>query len=76
MALFGSVVRDDFGPDSDIDILVEFDPEHIPGYEFFSMQDELSQMFGCKVDLLTPGFLSPDIRKMVHLEEVTIYEQA
>jgi len=37
---------------------------------------ELSQMFGRKVDLLTPGFLSPDIRKIVLLEEITIYEQA
>jgi len=35
LALFGSVLRDDFRPDSDIDVLVEFEPGHIPGFAFF-----------------------------------------
>jgi predicted nucleotidyltransferase len=53
------VLRDDFGPASDVDVLVEFEPGHIPGLAFFSMEEELSQMIGRKVDLNTPGFLSP-----------------
>ena len=46
LALFGSVLRDDFGPDSDVDVLVEFEPGHIPGLEFFRMQEELSEILG------------------------------
>jgi uncharacterized protein len=56
LAIFGSVVRDDFGPNSDIDILVEFEPGYVPGYEFFSIEAELSQLLGRKVDLQTEKF--------------------
>ena len=42
-SLFGSILRDDFGPDSDIDVLVEFEPENTPGWQFFGMQDELTR---------------------------------
>lgn len=59
LALFGSVLRDDFGPESDVDVLVEFDPEHVPGLAFFEMEAELSELLGRKVDLNTAGFLSP-----------------
>ena len=62
LALFGSVLRDDFGPDSDVDVLVEFEPDHIPGLDFFAMQDELSLIIGRKVDLNTPKFLSKYFR--------------
>ena len=65
LALFGSALRADFRPDSDIDVLVEFDPEHIPGLEFFEMEIELSEMLGRKVDLNTPEFLSPRFRSQV-----------
>ena len=65
LSLFGSVLGDDFGPDSDVDVLVEFDPEHIPGLEFFEMEIELSEMLGRKVDLNTPEFLSPRFRSEV-----------
>jgi uncharacterized protein len=51
LALFGSVLRDDFRPDSDVDVVVEFEPDHIPGFAFFAMQDELSELLGRKVDL-------------------------
>ena len=44
-------MRDDFGPDSDVDVLIEFDPEHIPGLAFFGMEAELSQILGRQVDL-------------------------
>ena len=53
LMLFGSILRDDFSPESDVDVLVEFDPDHIPGWEFIYMQDELSNLFGRKVDLNT-----------------------
>ncbi len=58
LALFGSVLRDDFRPDSDVDVLVEFEPGHVPGLAFFAMEEELSSILGRKVDLNTPGFLS------------------
>ena len=52
--MFGSVVRDDFGPDSDVDVLVEFDPEAHPTlFDIVRMQDELSGMFDRNVDLIT-----------------------
>ncbi|MDE2814441.1 MAG: nucleotidyltransferase family protein [Gemmatimonadota bacterium] len=53
MALFGSVLRDDFTPESDIDVLVEFEPDQTPGLEFITMQDELSDILGRQVDLHT-----------------------
>lgn len=53
LALFGSVLRDDFTPDSDVDILVEFEPDRTPGLEFFTIQDELSDVLGRRVDLYT-----------------------
>ena len=76
LSLFGSVVRDDFSPKSDIDILVVFDPDYIPGFDFFLMEAELSQLLGRKVDLQTLNFLSPEIRDSVLSEAVAVYEQA
>lgn len=75
-ALFGSVLRDDFRPDSDIDVLVEFEPEHVPGLAFFAMQDELSEILGRPVDLNTPNFLSPYIRDEVKAQALVQYVQA
>lgn len=65
LAFFGSVLRDDFSPDSDVDILVEFERGHVPGFGFFAMQEELSGLLGRKVDLHTPGFLSRYFRQQV-----------
>ena len=65
LSLFGSVLRDDFGPDSDVDVLVEFDPEHVPGLAFFSMEEELSTILGRPVDLGTPKSISRWIRTSV-----------
>ena len=62
LAFFGSVVRADFRPDSDVDVLVEFEPGHVPGLAFFAIEDGLSRLLGRKVDLNTPQFLSPYIR--------------
>jgi len=75
-ALFGSVLRDDFRPDSDVDVLVEFEPGHVPGWEFFSMQDELSELLKRKVDLNTPGFLSRYFRDRVIGESEVQYNAA
>jgi uncharacterized protein len=76
LAVFGSALRDDFGPDSDVDVLVEFDPEHIPGYEFITMQDELSQLLGRHVDLLTKNSLNRWIRARVLREAQVLYDAA
>lgn len=66
LALFGSVLREDFGPESDIDVLVEFESGHVPGFRFIRMQNELSQIFdGRRVDLVTPKFLNRRIRDEV-----------
>jgi len=75
LALFGSVLRDDFRPDSDVDVLVEFEPDHIPGLAFFSMEDQLSQLLGHRVDLNTPKFLSRYFRDRVLQQAVVQYER-
>ncbi len=63
LSLFGSVLRDDFGPESDVDVLVEFEPGRVPGYGFIRIQRELSALFGGrKVDLLTPKSINRRIR--------------
>ncbi len=76
MAFFGSITRDDFGPESDLDILVEFQPGHTPGLGFFAMETELTRLLGKKVDLQTPGFLGKEIRQSVLSEAIPVYEQA
>jgi uncharacterized protein len=73
LSLFGSVLGDRFRPDSDIDVLVEFEPGHTPGFAFFAMQDELSAIFGRQVELHTPGFLSRYFRDTVTAEAQTLY---
>ena len=65
LAVFGSALRDDFGPGSDVDVLVEFEPGQTPGLSFFRMQEELSQLFGRAVDLHTPASLSRYFRNQV-----------
>lgn len=63
MWLFGSVIRDDFTPESDVDVLVEFEAGQLPGWAFFGeMPQALEQLFGHKVDLLTPDSLSQYMR--------------
>lgn len=76
LALFGSILRDDFRPDSDIDVLVEFEPDARTGLAFFEMQDELARMLGRKVDLNTPGFLSRYFRDEVLREAQVQYVAA
>ncbi|MBI2939569.1 MAG: nucleotidyltransferase family protein [Chloroflexi bacterium] len=76
LALFGSVLRDDFRPDSDVDVLVEFEPGHVPGLAFFEMEAELSAILGRKVDLNTLGFLSRYFRDAVLQEAEVQYAAA
>ena len=66
LSLFGSVLRNDFSPQSDIDILVEFSPQHIPGLiRLSAMEQELSSIFQRQVDLRTPEDLSSYFRQEV-----------
>lgn len=76
LAFFGSVLREDFNPTSDVDVLVEFEPGHVPGLAFFTMQDELSQILGRKVDLNTEGFISKYFRDEVVRESRIEYVAA
>lgn len=76
LALFGSVLREDFTPESDVDVLVEFAPGKTPGLGFFRMQDELSRIIGRRVDLNTPNSLSPYFRDEVLREARTVHVAA
>jgi predicted nucleotidyltransferase len=76
VALFGSVLRNDFGPASDVDVLVEFQPGARVGLRLITLQDELAALFGRSVDLNTAGFLSPHFRERVLREAAPIYEAA
>jgi len=76
MSFFGSVLRPDFGAQSDLDVLVEFDPEHIPGLEFVRIREELSRLLGRSVDLRTPASLSPYFRDEVLREAELVYAAA
>ena len=76
LSLFGSVLRDDFGPDSDVDVLVEFEPNS--GMSLFDMgeiQMDLMELIGRDVDLKTPGFLGKGIYENVMRSRVTLYER-
>lgn len=76
LALFGSAARGELRPDSDIDVLVEFEPGRRVGLRFITIQDELTQLLGRAVDLNTRGFLSPSFADRVIAEAVPMYEAA
>ena len=74
LALFGSVLRDDFRPESDIDVLVEFEPEQ--RYTYFTLaqiEDDLSNLLGRKVDLHVPKTLHPSLRDNVLGQAEAVY---
>jgi len=74
LAFFGSVLRDDFAPTSDVDVLVEFEEGHTPGLGFIDIQDDLSNLLGGReVDLVTPKFLNHRIRDRVLKEAQVAY---
>ena len=74
LSLFGSVLRDDFGADSDVDVLVEFEKGCVPGFGIVAMEKELSEIIGRKVDLRTPNDLSKYFREQVVREAKVQYE--
>ncbi|MBI4704966.1 MAG: nucleotidyltransferase family protein [Deltaproteobacteria bacterium] len=75
LALFGSVCREDFGPESDVDVLVEFEPDAVPTlFELEDLRRELSGLLGGRrVDLVTPGALHPLLRERIMAEAVDQY---
>ena len=76
LSLFGSVLRQDFQQNSDVDVLVEFEPGHVPGYKFIGMEKELSSLFeGRPVDLVTPKFLNHRIRQEILQTAEVLYAQ-
>jgi uncharacterized protein len=75
MSLFGSVVRDDFDPESsDVDVLVEFVPGQVPGWEFFHWNEDLAPILGRKVDLMSR--VNKYVWPSVQQDLTPIYEQA
>jgi uncharacterized protein len=76
LAFFGSVLRNDFSPESDVDVLVEFETGALVGLGFFKMEQELSEILGRKVDLNTAGFLSQYFREKVIAEAEVLYDAA
>lgn len=79
LSVFGSVLRDDFregGDDpSDVDVLVELDPNHIPGWEYYSWGDELTELWDRKTEVLTSEELSRHYRDRVFEQAVTLCER-
>ncbi|MBX3458969.1 MAG: nucleotidyltransferase family protein [Planctomycetes bacterium] len=74
LAFFGSVLRDDFGPESDVDVLYEFEPDAVIGWHIVSFENELSALFGGrKVDLVPFEHISRFIRKRVLREAQLAY---
>ncbi|MBL7686038.1 MAG: nucleotidyltransferase domain-containing protein [Deltaproteobacteria bacterium] len=78
LALFGSILREDFREDSDVDILVEFEPGYVPGFiALYSLEEKLKTFFpGHEVDLVTEKFLNHRIRHQVLAEAKIQYEAA
>lgn len=75
LAIFGSALTDHFGPGSDVDVLVEFEPDRIPGLIRLSgMEIDLGKIIGRKVDLRTPAELSRYFREKVLLQADVRYE--
>ncbi len=77
MAFFGSLLRDDFTPESDVDVLIEFEPGHCTGLiAFAGLENALSELLGRNVDLNTSASLSPYFREQVLAEAENVYVAA
>ncbi len=77
LSVFGSALRDDFSPNSDVDILVEFEPDaRISFFDMVTMEMELTDMMGRKVDFRTPQELSRYFRQKVLDTAEVLYERA
>ena len=76
LSLFGSVLRDDFGADSDVDVLVEFMPGHTPGLAVVDVQEELSALLGGRrVDMVNPRYLNRRLKGRVLAEAEVQYAE-
>ena len=76
LSVFGSALRQDFRPDSDVDLLVEFQPGHTPGWEIIDLEDELSNLFGGRrVDVVNPKYLNPRLRDQILDSAVVQYAE-
>ena len=74
--LFGSVLTDDFRPDSDVDVLVDFEPGQVIGFRIFDIEDELSQILGGhRIDLVREKYLNRRLRNRVLAGAETQYEE-
>jgi hypothetical protein len=77
LALFGSVLTERFGPESDVDVLFEYDPHHVPTlFDVARMERELSALLGHKADMRTPKDLSRHFREEVVRSAVVQYDAA
>ena len=76
LSLFGSILRDDFKPESDIEVFVEFEPGARTGLAFFRIQRELAEMLGRRVDMHSPQELSQYFRDEVLHEAKVVYDAA
>ncbi|MBX7257982.1 MAG: nucleotidyltransferase domain-containing protein [Candidatus Hydrogenedentes bacterium] len=76
LSVFGSVLREDFRPDSDVDVLVEFEPGHTPGWEIVDIGEELSGVFGGHyVDIVYPEYLLPRLKDEILSSAIVQYER-
>jgi len=76
LSLFGSVLRHDFGPDSDVDVLVRFEPGVPVGFRIFDIEDELCRLFGGRrVDIVNEKYLNPRLRDRILAEAVVQYAE-
>ena len=76
LSLFGSVLREEFTPESDVDVLVEFEAGKTPGLAFLSMADEVERLLGREVDFVTPNALSKYYKDKVLAEAEPLFVAA
>ena len=76
LSLFGSVLRDDFRPDSDVDVLIQFEAGHVVGLGIMDIEEELSQLLGGhKIDLVNEKYLNRRLRSRILAEAEVQYAQ-
>jgi predicted nucleotidyltransferase len=75
LSLFGSVLSEDFRPDSDVDVLVEYEAGSSPGWEIIDMEDELGQLFGRdRIDIVNRKYLNSRVKDWIVPSAVVLYE--
>jgi uncharacterized protein len=74
LAVFGSATQGPMRPDSDVDVMVEFSPGVVHGWDYFGIEEELAQLFGRRVDLATKKWMKPHVKAHVLPEARVIYE--